>query len=67
MRDNNKMGEDLVDIDINSDPYRYNISAGRDSEFLRSLCDALDVGVSIMKLFIVTLVLRKKNSQLATI
>ena len=37
-----------VDLEIDTDPYRHNIVQGRDEVFLRSLCDALDVGVSIL-------------------
>jgi len=48
MGDNSKTQQGHIDLEIHSDPYRYNIATGRDSEFLRSLCDALDVGVSIL-------------------
>lgn len=36
------------DEDVVPDPYRYKIAHGHDAEFLRVLCDFLDVGVSIL-------------------
>ena len=48
MRDNKNKTNGLIDLAIDTDPYRYNITRGRDAEFLRTLCDALDVGVSIL-------------------
>lgn len=48
MEEINKTQADSVTLDINEDPYRHHISDGQDSEFLRVLCDALDVGVSIL-------------------
>ncbi len=48
MEEINKTQEDFVSLDIEEDPYRHHISEGQDSEFLRVLCDALDVGVSIL-------------------
>ncbi len=37
-----------IDLEINSDPYRSQIAENHDYEFLRMLCDALDVTVSIL-------------------
>ena len=48
MRDNTITDKKYVDLDISTDPYSRNIAPGRDTEFLRTLCDALDVGVSIL-------------------
>ena len=48
MEEINKTQADFVSLDIEEDPYRHHISEGQDSEFLRVLCDALDVGVSIL-------------------
>jgi len=31
-----------------TDPYQHNIAPSQDAVFLRALCDALDVGVSIL-------------------
>ena len=48
------MGQDIesstdrIDLFIDSDPYRDKISKGLDTPLLRALCDALDVGVSIL-------------------
>jgi len=40
--------EESVDLEINTDPYQNRIMQHRDAEFLRMLCDALDIGVSIL-------------------
>lgn len=48
MGDNIQKTSQHVDLNINSEPYQYNIAPGKDKMFLRALCDALDVGVSIL-------------------
>jgi len=48
MRDNNNMQKGRANNDLSANPYHHNIVAGRDSEFLRFLCDSLDVSVSIL-------------------
>ena len=48
MGDTFKKTPQRVDLDIDTDPYRHNIAQGQDDMFLRALCDALDVGVSIL-------------------
>ena len=40
--------EQRVDLTIETDPYRHKIAIDNNAEFLRTLCDALDVGVSIL-------------------
>jgi len=48
MKDGIKNASEHVELDVNPDPYKHNISPGRDSEFLQFLCDALESGVSIL-------------------
>jgi signal transduction histidine kinase/CheY-like chemotaxis protein len=48
MGDNIQKTPQYVDLDINTHPYQHNIAPGNDEMFLRALCDALDVGVSIL-------------------
>lgn len=44
----NSPTQQRVDLKIDADSYQHKIAKGHDATFLRSLCDALDVGVSIL-------------------